>query len=191
MLPINSVVCGDNLTVMKTFEDNCIDAIVTDPPYALTTTARWKDTSKYAENQSDVGKRFSKGFMGKEWDGELPGIKTWEECLRVAKPGAHLAAFGGTRTFHRLVVAIEDAGWEVRDCINYMHDGNEQKMAFLESLNEDQYQAYMDIYHPNDTLFWEYGVGFPKSYNVWKSDFCPLIEKQLKEQGVVGEIEWK
>jgi site-specific DNA-methyltransferase (adenine-specific) len=157
MLPINSVVCGDNLTVMKTFEDNSIDAIVTDPPYALTTTARWKDTSKFAENQSDVGKRFSKGFMGKEWDGELPGIKTWEECLRVAKPGAHLAAFGGTRTFHRLAVTIEDAGWEVRDCINYMHDGNEQKLAFIESLNEEQYQAYMDIFHPNDTLFWTYG----------------------------------
>ena len=121
MLPINSIVNGDNLTVMKTFPDNCIDAIVTDPPYALTTTARWKDDTKFSQNQSGVGKRFSKGFMGKEWDGKLPGIETWEEALRVAKPGAHMLAFGGSRTHHRLMVAIEDAGWELRDCAMFLY----------------------------------------------------------------------
>jgi site-specific DNA-methyltransferase (adenine-specific) len=83
---------GDSLVVMPTLPADSIDAIVTDPPYGL-------------------------GFMGKAWDHGVPGVPFWIEAMRVAKPGAHLLAFGGTRTFHRLAVAIEDAGWEIRDCI--------------------------------------------------------------------------
>lgn len=59
--------------------------------------------------------------MGKEWDHGVPGVPFWQEILRVAKPGAYLLAFGGTRTFHRLTCAIEDAGWEVRDCIMWVY----------------------------------------------------------------------
>lgn len=120
-MEINKIIHGNCIEVMKTFPDNSIDSIVCDPPYALTTTKRWKDSTEFAQNQSDVGKRFSKGFMGKEWDGKLPDITTWEECLRVAKPGAHMLAFGGTRTHHRLMVAIEDAGWEMRDCCMWLY----------------------------------------------------------------------
>jgi site-specific DNA-methyltransferase (adenine-specific) len=76
--------------------ENSIDAIVSDPPYGL-------------------------GFMGKGWDHGVPGAEFWQEALRVAKPGAYLLAFGGTRTFHRLTVAIEDAGWEIRDCIMWVY----------------------------------------------------------------------
>lgn len=61
------------------------------------------------------------GFMGKGWDHGVPGEEFWKEALRVAKPGAYLLAFGGTRTFHRLTVAIEDAGWEIRDCIMWVY----------------------------------------------------------------------
>jgi site-specific DNA-methyltransferase (adenine-specific) len=59
--------------------------------------------------------------MGKGWDHAVPGIDYWTEALRVAKPGAHLLAFGGPRTFHRMVCAIEDAGWEIRDCILWLY----------------------------------------------------------------------
>jgi site-specific DNA-methyltransferase (adenine-specific) len=59
--------------------------------------------------------------MGKGWDRGVPGVEFWQEALRVAKPGAHLLAFGGTRTFHRLTVAIEDAGWEIRDCMMWLY----------------------------------------------------------------------
>lgn len=59
--------------------------------------------------------------MGKEWDHGVPGVEFWTEAMRVAKPGAHLLAFGGTRTFHRLAVAIEDAGWEIRDCVMWVY----------------------------------------------------------------------
>lgn len=87
---------GDCLTVMRGMEACSIDAIVTDPPYGLS-------------------------FMGREWDHGVPGEPFWAEALRVAKPGAHLVAFGGTRTYHRLAVAIEDAGWEVRDCLGWLY----------------------------------------------------------------------
>jgi DNA modification methylase len=87
---------GDCRDIMRTLPDNSVDAIVSDPPYGL-------------------------AFMGKEWDHGVPGVEFWTEALRVAKPGAHLVAFGGTRTFHRLAVAIEDAGWEVRDCLSWLY----------------------------------------------------------------------
>ena len=83
---------GDCLAVLPTLEAESIDAIVTDPPYGL-------------------------GFMGKAWDHGVPGVAFWAEMLRVAKPGAHLLAFGGTRTVHRIATAIEDAGWEIRDTL--------------------------------------------------------------------------
>jgi site-specific DNA-methyltransferase (adenine-specific) len=87
---------GDCLEVMATMADNSVDAVVTDPPYGLS-------------------------FMGKNWDHGVPGEAFWREALRVAKPGAHLLAFGGTRTFHRLAVAIEDAGWEIRDTVMWCY----------------------------------------------------------------------
>lgn len=87
---------GDCRDVMRSLPPESVDAIVSDPPYGLS-------------------------FMGKEWDHGVPGVEFWTEALRVAKPGAHLVAFGGTRTYHRLAVAIEDAGWEVRDCLSYLY----------------------------------------------------------------------
>jgi site-specific DNA-methyltransferase (adenine-specific) len=88
--------CGDCRDVLPTLPENSVDSIVTDPPYGLK-------------------------FMGKAWDHGVPGVEFWEKALRVAKPGAHLLAFGGTRTFHRLTCAIEDAGWEIRDCIMWVY----------------------------------------------------------------------
>lgn len=89
---------GSCLDVLPTLADNSIDAVVTDPPYEL-------------------------GFMGKSWDasGIAFNADVWRECLRVLKPGGHLLAFGGTRTFHRIAVAIEDAGFEVRDSIAWLY----------------------------------------------------------------------
>jgi site-specific DNA-methyltransferase (adenine-specific) len=89
---------GDNRELLKTFEDNSVDSIVCDPPYEL-------------------------GFMGKKWDstGIAYDVSLWAECLRVLKPGGHLIAFGGTRTYHRMTVAIEDAGFEIRDSILWVY----------------------------------------------------------------------
>ena len=90
------VIHGDCLDVMRGMPDASVAAVVTDPPYGL-------------------------AFMGKEWDHGVPGADFWREALRVAKPGAALLAFGGTRTFHRLACAIEDAGWRIYDCLSWMY----------------------------------------------------------------------
>jgi site-specific DNA-methyltransferase (adenine-specific) len=87
---------GDCREVMATLDAESVDAVVCDPPYGLS-------------------------FMGKGWDHGVPGEEFWTEALRVAKPGAHLLAFGGTRTYHRLACAIEDAGWEIRDCVMWVY----------------------------------------------------------------------
>jgi len=89
---------GDNRQVLPTLAENSVDAIVTDPPYEL-------------------------GFMGKSWDasGVAFDPATWREALRVLKPGGHLIAFSGSRTYHRMAVAIEDAGFEIRDQIMWIY----------------------------------------------------------------------
>lgn len=140
----NRIYEGDCLEVMRGLPDNCIDTIITDPPYGLK-------------------------FMGKNWDHGIPGPAYWRECLRVAKPGATLMAFGGTRTYHRLVCAIEDAGWEIRDCITYFHDGNQAEAALMASLDEEQLAAYLELHYPSHQMAWVYGEGFPKSHNVSKA----------------------
>jgi DNA modification methylase len=92
------VMAGSCLDRLKDLDDNSIDAVVTDPPYEL-------------------------GFMGKSWDssGIAYNVEVWRECLRVLKPGGHILAFGGSRTWHRLAVAVEDAGFEVRDSIAWIY----------------------------------------------------------------------
>ena len=104
---MNKIIHGDCLDKLKELEDNSIDSIVTDPPYEL-------------------------GFMGKSWDntGIANNKDMWAECLRVLKPGGHLLAFSGTRTYHRVASAIEDAGFEVRDMIEWVYGS-----GFPKSLN--------------------------------------------------------
>ena len=87
---------GEALAVLRTLPDASVDSVVTDPPYGLK-------------------------FMGKGWDHGTPGTEFWQEVLRVAKPGAYLLAFGGTRTFHRLACAIEDAGWILQDTLCWLY----------------------------------------------------------------------
>jgi site-specific DNA-methyltransferase (adenine-specific) len=87
---------GDNMKVLAEFEDNSIGSIVSDIPYGLK-------------------------FMGKKWDYDVPSVETWKECLRVLKPGGHMAIFCGTRTQHRAVINIEDAGFEIRDVITWLY----------------------------------------------------------------------
>ena len=101
------VFLGDCREILRGLADNSVDSVVTDPPYEL-------------------------GFMGKKWDstGIAYDVTVWEECLRVLKPGGHILAFGGPRTFHRMAVAIEDAGFEIRDSIAWI-----SSKTFPKSLN--------------------------------------------------------
>lgn len=117
---------GDSRDVLRTIPDNSIDSIVTDPPYALVSVVkRFGGANAAAAQHGTDGlyARASAGFMGKQWDnGEVAfAAEFWAECLRVLKPGGHVLAFGGTRTQHRLVCAIEDAGFEIRDQIGWLY----------------------------------------------------------------------
>lgn len=116
---------GDNRLVLKKFPDASFDSGVCDPPYEL-------------------------GFMGKAWDksGIAYEVDMWREVYRVLKPGAHLLAFGGARTYHRLACAIEDAGFEIRDRILYLTEGGQ-----------------IETHYPA----WVYGSGFPKSLDISKA----------------------
>ncbi len=92
----HAIELGDVIEVLRGYQDNSFDAVLCDPPYGLS-------------------------FMGKKWDYDVPQSALWAEVLRVCKPGAALIAFSGTRTYHRTVVQIEDAGWEIRDQLAWMY----------------------------------------------------------------------
>lgn len=103
----HKIIQGDCMEVLKTLADNSVDSIITDPPYEL-------------------------GFMGKSWDatGIAYNVEMWKECLRVLKHGGHLLSFGGSRTYHSMASAIEDAGFEIRDQIMWIYGS-----GFPKSLN--------------------------------------------------------
>jgi site-specific DNA-methyltransferase (adenine-specific) len=112
---------GDCIEVMATLPAESVDAVVTDPPYDLLTTSR--NGSRRLNNPDNPAGRSAKGFMGKTWDGTGVAfrVETWREAFRLLRPGGHLLAFGGTRTYHRLASAIEDAGFEIRDCLVWVY----------------------------------------------------------------------
>ena len=96
---------GNNIDKLKELPNNFVDSIVTDPPYGLS-------------------------FMCKKWDYDVPSVEFWKEVYRVLKPGGHILSFGGPRTYHRMVVNIEDAGFEIRDQIMWVYGS-----GFPKSLN--------------------------------------------------------
>jgi DNA modification methylase len=91
-----NIINGNNIDVLKTYPDNHFDSIVTDPPYGI-------------------------DFLGKEWDANTGCLETYKECLRVLKPGGHILAFSAARTYHRLAITIEEAGFEIRDQIMWIY----------------------------------------------------------------------
>ncbi len=109
---------GNCLDIMPRMKAGSVDTIITDPPYGLS-------------------------FMGESWDHGVPGVPFWVAALRVAKPGAMLFAFGGTRTQHRLTVAIEDAGWEIRDVIMWVYgSGFPKSLNFGKSMAAQEWKGW-------------------------------------------------
>ena len=119
-----SLYLGDNIQWLKTLPGDSVDSVLTDPPYGLTSIVKrfGKANSKDAQFGTDgVFKRSTKGFMGKEWDADVPSVEFWREVYRILKPGGHILSFGGTRTYHRMATAIEDAGFEIRDQLQWIY----------------------------------------------------------------------
>ena len=151
------VIEGDCRAVLRSLPDASFHSCVTDPPYHLSKGKKGGKGPASANPGSPAGRaRITTGFMGAAWDGGdvAADLDVWREVFRVLKPGAYLLAFGGTRTFHRMVCAIEDAGFEIRDCIRH----------------EQAQETWPG---------WVYGSGFPKSHNVAKA-----IDKRMGARGV-------
>ena len=155
---------GDCLKVLPTLEENSVDSIVTDPPYEL-------------------------GFMGKKWDatGVAFNVDVWREAYRVLKPGGHLLAFSGSRTYHRMAVAIEDAGFEIRDQIMWVYGSGFPKSMAIDKQLDKQLGVEREVVgrNPNsrenstkdNTLF--------ESGTVGKTDYItkPSSEEAKKWEG--------
>ena len=116
------ILLGNNLDILPTLPDNSVDSIVTDPPYEL-------------------------GFMGKKWDssGIAYSVELWQQCLRVLKPGGHLLSFGGTRTWHRVAVGIEDAGFEIRDSMAWLYGSGFPKSLDVSKAIDKQAGAEREV----------------------------------------------
>lgn len=142
---------ADVLEALRGMDADSYSGCLTDPPYGLTT---------------DGGKT---GFMGHAWDKGVPPVEVWREVLRVLKPGAYLLAFGGTRTFHRLTCAIEDAGFEIRDSIAQFFDQDAATQAFLAGLSPEQRKDFDRAFVGSPIECYLYGSGFPKSHDVSKA----------------------
>ena len=134
-MEINKIYEGDALSVLKTMPDNYISSVVTDPPYGIS-------------------------FMNKKWDYDVPPTEIWFEILRVLKPGGHLLCACGTRTQHRMVVNIENAGFEIRDVISWIYG-----QGFPKSLNV------------GDGL----GTALKPAQELWTLARKPLSEKNITE----------
>ena len=148
---------GNCLETLKTLDTASVDSIVTDPPYEL-------------------------GFMGKSWDnsGIAYNQDLWAECLRVLKPGGHLLAFSGSRTYHRMVVAIEDSGFEIRDQIMYLYGSGFPKSLNVTKAAKDKVcQCGVE---------WSYGTAEPQT----EREVRPLHEHDVSQtldvEGESGEV---
>jgi site-specific DNA-methyltransferase (adenine-specific) len=186
---MDRVLQGDCLDVLKGLPDNCMDAIVTDPPAGIS-------------------------FMGKDWDGDKGGRNKWitwlakvmRECLRVTKPGGHALVWSLPRTSHRTGTALEEAGWEVRDCITHIFGSGFPKSHNLAGTidklkgypNRGHRIAIASRYHPDGTLepnggllppyeaksleaqpWVGYGTALKPSAEFWWLARKPLSEKTL------------
>ena len=187
-----------------------VDAIVTDPPYHLTSIVErfGKEGSAPAKDKDGAFKRQSVGFMGKEWDGGDIAFDpmTWSLCLGLLKPGGHLIAFSASRNYHRMAVAIEDAGFEIRDQIMWLYGsgfpkslnigkaidkklGNEREvvgkgkpMSSLGVMHDDNWQSDNEYNETKGNSEWEgWGTALKPAHEPIVLARKPLSEKSVAD----------
>jgi site-specific DNA-methyltransferase (adenine-specific) len=148
---------------MKEMEENSIDSIVTDPPYEL-------------------------GFMGKSWDatGIANSVEMWSEALRVLKPGGHLLAFSGSRTYHRMAVAIEDAGFEIRDQIMWIYGSGFPKSHDVSKGIDKRAGAEREVVKTG----FAYGISVGQEAQGYRP--ADYVSKQLSNEAITTEAkQWQ
>jgi len=180
----NKIYHGNNIDILRTFPDNSIDSIVTDPPYGL---GKEPDALEVLQSWITTGYHEikGKGFMGKEWDSFVPQPVFWKECLRVLKHGGHLLSFAGTRTYDWVVMGLRIAGFEIRDQIAWVYGSGFPKShdiskAIDKSMGAERTKKIEKVRNPKTT-----GNG----HDGTKGATRPFIEKALKENGGLYEID--
>lgn len=138
------VVNGDNLELLKKYPDNYFDAVVTDPPYGL---GKEPEAAELMKDwiQNGYHEISGSGFMGKEWDAFVPQPLFWKEVFRVLKHGGHVVAFYGTRTYDWGVMAMRFAGFEVRDCIQWLYGSGFPKSHNISKAIDKMYGAEREV----------------------------------------------
>lgn len=163
----NKIYHGNNLDILKTFPDNSIDSIVTDPPYGLgkepDADALLKDWLEHGYHEVK-----GKGFMGKEWDAFVPQPIFWKECYRVLKPGGYLLSFAGTRTYDWIVMGLRLSGFEIRDQIAWIYGSGFPKSFDVSKAIESKLingSGNTKDFHKLDGTHVESSIGYTKSQN--------------------------
>jgi DNA modification methylase len=138
------IINGNNIELLKQFPDNYFDAIVTDPPYGLGKEPNAEELMKdwIEKGYHEIS---GSGFMGKEWDAFVPQPIFWKEIFRVLKPGGHILSFFGTRTYDWGVMAIRFAGFEVRDCIQWLYGSGFPKSHNISKAIDKMYGAEREV----------------------------------------------
>ena len=162
---------GDNIESLKKLPDNSVDSIVSDPPYGLS-------------------------FMNKRWDYDVPSVEFWKEVLRVLKPGGHVLSFGGTRTYHRMVVNIEDAGFEIRDQIMWLYGSGFPKSHNIgKAVDKGDKSFYDNAWASSDVSRKDVEITKGQSpYEGWGTALKPAVEpicvarKPLSEKSVAENV---
>ena len=141
------IITGNNTDVLRTYEDNTFDSIVTDPPYGI-------------------------AFLGKDWDNDTGALETWQECFRVLKPGGHLLAFSAARTYHHLATNIEMCGFEIRDQLMWLYGSGFPKAQDIgkaiqkrQGVKETQHKKGMRPYNNDENKSNSHAGAFNTEYN--------------------------
>ena len=215
MLELNRIYNMDCLDGMKLLDDNSVDSIVTDPPYGLSKEPNIIEVLTHWLNDEEY-KHPSKGFMGKEWDSFVPGPAIWKEVFRVLKPGGHLLCFAGTRTYDLMCMSIRLAGFEIRDCIQWLygsgfpksHDiskaidkklGAERKVLgaspnWRESKRDREKDGKMEVRGKNAGLITEPATPEAQEWNGWGTALKPanepivLARKPISEKTIAENV---
>jgi site-specific DNA-methyltransferase (adenine-specific) len=211
------IINGDSFEEVKTFEDNSIDALVTDPPYGMSNISHtaFMDCMTNWCSDDDMYLPKAKGFMNKSWDGFVPPPGFWKEVLRVLKPGAYGLVFASSRTQDLMGLSLRIAGFEIRDCVTWLYGSGfpkshdiskamDKKNGTLKVIGQGragknalgQDSGYNKTYNPNTYDIVEANSEEAKQWEGWGTALKPsyepalLIRKPFKGSVASNVLEW-
>ena len=191
-----TIIHGDCLEELKKLEDNSVDAVVTDPPYGLSNTkpAQVADVLKaWVTGDTEAAPTTKGGFMNASWDSFVPPPAVWEECMRVLKPGGHMAVFAGARTQDLMGLSIRLAGFEIRDTLGWIHSQGFPKGQDLGKIIDKKLGAQREVVGSKIGLP-GYSLADSKGANVYGGGFGgsgdPVKESEITAPATPEAKQW-